>query len=571
MYFLALAADYDGTLAHHGVVDESTVKALKRLKETGRRLILVTGRELPDVKRVFPQIEIFDRVVAENGALLYDPATKKERVLADSPPRVLVERLMERKVSPLSVGRSIVATWEPNEKTVLEVIRDLGLELQIIFNKGAVMVLPAGMNKAAGLAAALKEIELSHHNVVAVGDAENDHAFLRACGCAAAVANALPMVKEEADIKLAGDHGAGVIELIERICCEDARIVPPERHGILLGADNGNKIYLEPYRGSVLIAGKSGIGKSTLAVALTERMVEKKFEFCVFDPEGDYDDLENAISTGDAEAPPTAPEAIKLLQRAGANVVISTQSLQMEERPAFFAGLLPRVAALRARTGRPHWLLIDEAHHLLPAPRDNVAQILPEDIPAAIFITVHPDAVSPKVLKGVETVIALGDGAPDVIQKFCQAVGVEAPSNATRPRSDEVLVWMRTSGDPPRTVKPQPPQQVHKRHTRKYAEGDLGKDLSFYFRGPDNALNLQAQNLSLFLQIAGGVDDRTWMHHLQRGDYSAWFRRVIKDEELAAEAAGTERDRTLNPRESRRRIRDAVTRRYTAPAATHTK
>ena len=241
MYFLALAADYDGTLAHHGVVNDATVDALKRLKETGRRLILVTGRELPDVKRAFPHLKLFDRVVAENGALLYDPATKKERVLADAPPAVLVERLMEHKVSPLSVGRSIVATWEPNETKVLEVIRDLGLELQIIFNKGAVMVLPAGMNKAAGLAAALREIELSHHNVVAVGDAENDHAFLRACGCAAAVANALPMVKEGADIRLAGDHGSGVIELIERICRDDARIVPPERHGILLGTDNGRE------------------------------------------------------------------------------------------------------------------------------------------------------------------------------------------------------------------------------------------------------------------------------------------------------------------------------------------
>ena len=95
-------------------------------------------------------------------------------------------------------------------------------------------------------------------------------------------------------------------------------------------------------------------------------MAERQFEFCVFDPEGDYDELENAVSTGDAETPPTAAEAIKLLRRAGTNVVISTQSLKVEERPAFFAELLPQVGALRARTGRPHWLLIDEAHHLLP-------------------------------------------------------------------------------------------------------------------------------------------------------------------------------------------------------------
>src|SRR6187397_2458707 len=82
MYFLALATDYDGTIAHHGRVDEPTLEALERFKKTGRRLILVTGRHLPDLKTVFPPMELFDLVVAENGALLYNPATQKERCLA---------------------------------------------------------------------------------------------------------------------------------------------------------------------------------------------------------------------------------------------------------------------------------------------------------------------------------------------------------------------------------------------------------------------------------------------------------------------------------------------------------
>ncbi len=182
---------------------------------------------------MFPDIGLFDRVVAENGALLYDPKTDVERVLAPAPSQIFVEGLKQRGVSPLSVGRSIVATWHPNETKVLDLIQELGLELQIIFNKGAVMVLPSGVNKAAGLAAALNELELSPHNVVGVGDAENDHAFLRFCGCAAAVSNALPMVKATADIQLGMDHGAGVIELVSEICREDARIYPPGRLGIV--------------------------------------------------------------------------------------------------------------------------------------------------------------------------------------------------------------------------------------------------------------------------------------------------------------------------------------------------
>jgi HAD superfamily hydrolase (TIGR01484 family) len=78
VYFLALATDYDGTLASRGQVGNEAVKALKRFKDMGRQLILVTGRELADVKESFPQLEIFDRVVAENGAVVYDPANEKE-------------------------------------------------------------------------------------------------------------------------------------------------------------------------------------------------------------------------------------------------------------------------------------------------------------------------------------------------------------------------------------------------------------------------------------------------------------------------------------------------------------
>ena len=192
MRYLVLAVDYDGTLAADGRVDAPTVAALERLRASGRRVLLVTGRELADLRRVFDRLDLFDRVVAENGALLYDPTARAERPLAEPPPEELVARLRGAGVAPLSVGRSIVATREPHETTVLAVIRELGLELHVVFNKGAVMVLPSGVNKATGLAAALGELGLSAHNVVGVGDAENDHAFLAACECAAAVANALP-------------------------------------------------------------------------------------------------------------------------------------------------------------------------------------------------------------------------------------------------------------------------------------------------------------------------------------------------------------------------------------------
>lgn len=566
MYFLALATDYDGTLAHGGIVAERTRDALRRLKETGRRVVLVTGRELDDLRSVCRDLAIFDRVVAENGAVLYNPADGSERLLAEPPPRIFIERLEERRVEPLSKGRVIVSTWEPEEKAVLDVIRDLGLELQIVFNKGAVMVLPAGINKAVGLLAALEEIGLSAHNVVAVGDAENDHAFMKACGCAAAVANALPMLKEEADLVLDAPHGAGVEELIGRIVAADAELVPA-RHGIPVGRDReGRVVSLEPQRGSVLIAGTSGVGKSTIATALTERMAESGFEFCVLDPEGDYGDLEHAVSVGDAHVPPQTDEVLQLLEGTRTNVVVNTQCFDMAERPTFFAGLLPQIASLRARTGRPHWLLIDEAHHLLPAHRDDFALVLPENLPAAVLITVHPEAVSPDALETVHKVIAVGNDPAAVVAAVCDAAGARRPTDVPIPAGDEAVVFEIGSDEPARIVRPDVPRQSRRRHTRKYAEGMLGEDRSFYFRGPGDRLNLRAHNLMLFLELARGVDDETWEYHRRAHDYSTWLRDAIKDESLAEEVAAIESDSSIDARQSRDAISLAVRKRYTVPA-----
>src|SRR4051812_30590669 len=192
MRYHVLAADYDGTLAHHGRIDDATWDALRRLRDSGRKAIMVTGRELDELLALLPEPELFVRIVAENGALIYEPATREIRTLAEPPPPGFVDALRARGVDRVAPGRVIVATWEPHQDTVLHVIRDLGLELQVIFNKGAVMVLPSGVNKATGLAAALAELGLSPHNAVGIGDAENDHALLMRCECGVAVANALP-------------------------------------------------------------------------------------------------------------------------------------------------------------------------------------------------------------------------------------------------------------------------------------------------------------------------------------------------------------------------------------------
>ncbi len=221
MHYLALATDYDGTIANDGVVDESTLAALERLRGGARRLILVTGRDLTDLRRAMPRLDLFDLVVAENGALLYDPASHEEQALVDAPPPAFVARLRELEVAPLWMGRVIVGTWERNAGKVHSAIHDLGLNLQITFNKSAIMVLPAGVTKASGLRGALAQLGLSPFNCIGVGDAENDLAFLDVCGLPVAVANALPSVKERAIFVTAGMRGAGVAELIDQLLATD--------------------------------------------------------------------------------------------------------------------------------------------------------------------------------------------------------------------------------------------------------------------------------------------------------------------------------------------------------------
>ena len=573
MRYLALATDYDGTLAHDGLVDEPTLAALERLLASGRRLILVTGRELPELQATFPHLDLFERVVAENGALLYRPGSREEKVLAERPPDAFLHVLEGRGVRPISVGRVIVATWHPHETTVLEVIRDLGLELQVVFNKDAVMVLPTGVNKATGLATALKELGLSPHNTVGVGDAENDHAFLSVCECAVAVDNALPQLKEKADLVTLGDHGAGVTQLIEALLKTDLAELEPRlrRHAILVGTRAGEpaaEVRLSPYGTNLLIGGTSGSGKSTVATALMERLAEARYQFCVIDPEGDYETFEVATAVGSSQRAPTLDEVLQFLKQPRANAVVNLVGLPIVDRPSFLLALLPRLQEMRARVGRPHWLVLDEAHHLLPASWQPGTLALPPGLEGVLMITVHPGMIAPAALNAVNTVVALGAKPAAVFEQFCAAVGEKPPPvPAAALAPGEVLLWERLSGAAPVPVRIAPGKTERRRHTRKYAQGELPPDRSFYFRGPEGKLNLRAQNLILFLQMAEGVDDATWLHHLRAGDYAHWFREGIKDPALAREAADIAAREDLSAAESRQRIRAAVERIYTQPAS----
>jgi len=569
MHYLILATDYDGTLAKDGKVSESTLDALKRLQKSGRRLILVTGRQLEDLCKVFPETSVFDCVVAENGAVIYFPATREELLLGSLPPEKFVQALRSRNIDPLSVGKVIVATWEPNEAEVLNAIRELGLDLQVIFNKGAVMVLPAGVNKASGLNEALDKMGLSVRNTVAVGDAENDLSFLKLCELSVAVANALPSVKSEVDWITEEARGDGVIELIERLLTLDLTesSILPDRHRIVLGKlDSDREAYIQPLNHNILLAGVSGGGKSTLATGLIERFIDKGYQVCIIDPEGDYQNFEQSVILGNAQQIPSSVEVLTALSKPEQNLIVNLMGVKIDDRPLYLAQLLPSLLEMRVQTGRPHWIVIDEVHHMFPSSWDATVT-LPQSVNGILMVTVHPEHMATSALALIDTLIAV-KSPMQTFTNFCNTIGHQMPKDPLplELASGQGIAWFIKTEDQPFQFQVICPLQERQRHRRNYAEGDLGNDRCFFFRGENDQLNLKAQNLNMFIQLAAGVDDRTWLHHLHLQDYSNWLQNSIKDETLAKDVSEIEKTTNLSPADSRDRIKAAIEKRYTLPA-----
>jgi hypothetical protein len=364
-------------------------------------------------------------------------------------------------------------------------------------------------------------------------------------------------------------HGAGVRELIEHLLANDLAAAAPSlvRHHLLLGKSERGDVTLDPYETNLLICGTSGSGKSTITSGLLERLCKRGHQYAIVDPEGDYAADERAVVLGAPKRAPLVSEIIDVLKHPTDNVVANLLGLAVEHRPEFFAQLQPGLSDLRTRSGRPHWLVIDEAHHLLPAGWEPASE-LPLRPHGTIYVTVHPERVASPVLATINTVITVGEAPARTLRDLCKVRGVPAPVMIHDDRklpAGQALYW-RVGAPEAVVVQIEPTKTEMTRHSRKYMEGNLGRDRAFYFRGPEGKLNLKAHNLQLFLHLAAGVDDETWLFHLRGGHYSRWLATQVKDGDLADEVGRIERDGSLTARQSRAEVRAAVEKRYTLPA-----
>ena len=211
-----------------------------------------------------------------------------------------------------------------------------------------------------------------------------------------------------------------MVELAQLLTSTDLRSLEssvPRSQPTVGVKENASRVRLSPFE-TMLITGSSGAGKSTVVTALLEQIHDLGFQFCVVDPEGDYSEFPDAVVVGDARQEPRISELTRLLTKPEVSVVANLLAIDPAERPRFFAKFLPEIAKLRSETGRPHWIVLDEAHHCLPAKWHPAPITLPTELPAAIAVTVHPDEVAREFLDLVSTVIGVGDGAIAAIEKF---------------------------------------------------------------------------------------------------------------------------------------------------------
>lgn len=435
-YFRAVAVDFDGTLAV-GAVAPGTLAALAEARARQIRVILVTGRIMNDLRAVFPEVDdSVDAIVAENGAVLV--ARAGIRRLADPVPAAVSTELAARGVAHQR-GEVLLACAAADESTAAGVIRELGLDCQLVRNRGELMILPAGVTKGTGLVEALGVLGLSRHNAIGVGDAENDHSLLEVCEVGVAVANAVDSIRAHADVALSLPDGDGVAALLRGPLLAGRGYVHPRRWQLTLGTDDrGETVTLPASQLNIAICGGTGEGKSYLAGLVLEQLVQLGYCVVVFDPEGDHrglGELRGVYVTGGQEARLADPaDVVRLLREGYASVVIDLSHLDAAGQADYAARLSGEVEAHRAVTGLPQWVAVDEAHR--PIGRNGAARRMVN--PAAkgyLLVTWQPEELSADALAALDAVITLG--SPDPASQFVDLAA--AIADMSRPEIARLL------------------------------------------------------------------------------------------------------------------------------------
>jgi len=543
-FFHAVAVDFDGTLTVAGRVDPEALAAIDEARSGGRRIVIVTGRILAELLPVFPGVgQHADLIVAENGAVLARGC--RRRILAAPVPDELAAALARRGVA-VRRGEVLLACAGQDESVVLEEVRRLGLECQLIRNRTELMVLPAGVSKGTGLAAGLAEQGISVHNAIAIGDAENDHSLLAGAELGVAVSNAVPALKACADIVLPDGDGPGVATFLRGPVLAGRVRVHPRRWQFTVGElADGTPVSIPASQLNVLVTGVPQHGKSYLAGLIAERLLRLGYSVVIFDPEGDHSglgQLRDVLVTGSGGGLPAPHELGRIVRHHRGGVVVDMSAEPADDRPGYLHAAHRELEAVRAACGLPHWLIIDEAH--VPLARQTRTLLEPAAA-GYCLVTYRPEELRPEALLAIDVLIAMPGDPADGTAGLIAAVGAMThPAAAALIRQAGPGQAVLADREHPGTAvvfSIAPRETPHMRHWHKYSSGNLRPDRRFYFRYDwDTLTGATAGNAGELERELRACEDAVILHHCRRGDFSRWVAEVLGDPPLAEGIAAAE-------------------------------
>ncbi|MGA9356979.1 MAG: HAD family hydrolase [Mycobacterium sp.] len=543
-FFKVVAVDFDGTLTAGGSVAPHALEAIEQARRNGLAIVLVTGRIRGELEAEFSQeADHVDAMVLENGAVIVIEG--RAHALAPPVDGGLGQALAERGV-PYRRGEVIIAADGEHAKTVIEVIGELGLDYQITRNRAALMVLPAGITKGTGLATVLAELNLSPHNTVAVGDAENDLSLFGIAEIGAAVADAVSSVRRNADIVLDEPDGSGVAELLTGPYLTGAQRWCPTRRWVDIGAfDDTTSTRIPGSQGRILVTGPAASGNSYLVGLMAERWIQANYCVLVLDPEGDHVQLQQLNQVQVVDDGHHLPEPAELVNtlHPHSSMVVDMSALPEPSKIDYLHRLRSAAEAHRERYGFPHWVIYDEAQ-LLGA--DEQARWVRRG--GYVLSSFAPASLPAHEIDSSDVVLTLTNAEI--------SADIDSRRRAT----------IRFGSGPARGFTIADRQTAHVRHCHKYADIRLPQERRFYFHIGDGQPIAPAATMRDFGTAVMHLDQQTLEYHLERGDFSHWLDGTIADKELATQVAGWEDEllahRAVDLERIRHQLIHAVEQRY---------
>jgi hydroxymethylpyrimidine pyrophosphatase-like HAD family hydrolase len=541
MYRRILAFDFDGTLAKNGNVPVALQAALAQLHAAGYALFMVTGRRIGDAELGSLE-DVFTGIAWENGAVLHHITTDEVYLpFGQIDPR-LVEALELAQV-PLERGRAIVSTWNAHDETVWQVLSDWGGEAVVTHNKGVTRILPAGTAKGAALERLLGLCGFSPRNLVSFGDGEGDLSLLQLAETGVAVADAVPSLKERADLVTACPGPAGVLEALETYWLDGRKActlgIAQHERLIPLGQDEtGTQVSIPAAAladGNLGVFGDSGSGKSWVAGLLAEGMHRAGYQVLLIDPEGDFKGMRAlpsfvALEVTENSVPPPRMVAT-LLEAVTVSIVLDLTSYSLACRDDYVADLLHSLCLLKGHKFRPHWIVLEEAQHFLPPHGSAVWAALHPMLTGGgwAFVSYRPDRLFHQVLAGLDQCIFTRLSEAEAAQALRRTSKCSLDvSLADIPRGYAWLCGQRAV-----RLRPNARRIPHIRHLYKYLDSPLPRHKRFYFRNDSGFLQVEAASLFEFLQCLRSLPHQSLVYHQGRGDFARWVNSTLGDGILA--------------------------------------